>query len=88
MVLAVKNTLAMPPTPVFLPGETHAQSMGLHSGLQSMGLQRVAHDWSIFAQHIIELQDISLGIQHNDLIFHILQNDHHNKLPAVNIWSY
>ena len=32
------------PTPVFLPGEFHGQS-SLVGGLQSMGLQRVRHDW-------------------------------------------
>ena len=31
------------PTPVFLPGKSHAQR-SLHSGLQSMGKQRVRHD--------------------------------------------
>ena len=32
------------PTPVFLPGKFHGK--GTHGRLQSMGLQRVRHDWS------------------------------------------
>ena len=32
------------PTPVFLPGKTHGQRGP--GGLQSMGLQRVRHDWA------------------------------------------
>ena len=36
------------PTPVFLPGESHEQSSLV--GVQSIGLQRVGHDWSDLAQ--------------------------------------
>ena len=35
------------PTPAFLPGESHGQRS--LDGLQSIGLQRVGHDWSDWA---------------------------------------
>ena len=45
------------PTPVFLPGEFHRQrSLG---GLQSMGSQRVGHDWS----DLTHMHAVSLGHQ-------------------------
>ena len=34
----------MAPTPVFLPGESHGQRKE-PGGLQSMGLQKVSHNW-------------------------------------------
>ena len=34
--------------PIFLPGESHGKSSPM-SGLQSIGLQRVSHDWSDLA---------------------------------------
>ena len=38
--------------PVFLPGESHAQSsLAGHSGLQSTGSKRVGHDWVAFTFH-------------------------------------
>ena len=41
---------AWQPSPVFLPGESHGQRSPVGYN-QSMGLQRVGHDWSDWAQH-------------------------------------
>ena len=44
------------PTPIFLPGESHGQEPG---GLQSIGLQRVGHDWSdLSCVHVYAHSDI------------------------------
>ena len=48
------------PTPVFLPGESYRQEL---CQLQSMGLQRVRHDWATntftFMCELYDLEDIS-----------------------------
>ena len=41
------------PTPVLLPGESHGQREP--GGLQSVGLQRVGHDWATFTSRHIDL---------------------------------
>ena len=43
------------PTPVFLPGKFWTEASG---GLQSMGLQRVGHDWCDLAPMIITLNSL------------------------------
>ena len=42
---------AQQPTPVFLPGESHGQTLGLQSTVHRS--QRVTHDWSDWAQPIL-----------------------------------
>ena len=57
---------AQQPTPVFLPGESH--------GLQSIGLQRVRHDWSNWACTHMCMHAVSLGTwKHSQLISQGLQ---------------
>ena len=45
--------MAWQPTPVFLPGESHGQEEA--GGLQSIGPQRVGHNWSDAAHtHVLK----------------------------------
>ena len=41
-------------TPAFLPGESHGQR-SVRGGLQSIGSQKVGHDWSDLTQHRQEI---------------------------------
>ena len=45
------------PLQYFLPGESHEQR-GLADYLQSMGSQRVAHDWMTWAHYIDSISEI------------------------------
>ena len=48
------------PTPVFLPGKSHGQRNV--SGLQSMGLRRIRHDWMTSLIHFCKLRVSDLRI--------------------------
>ena len=64
---------AWQPTPLFLPGESQGQRSLV--GLQSMGLQRVSHDWSDFTAHtktVIPCRAIKSFINHKQLRINIL----------------
>ena len=52
---------AWQPTPVFLPGESHGESWQEPGWLQSIGSQRVRHDWSNLACTHFKLEHIGTG---------------------------
>ena len=61
---ALEKEIATQPTPVFLPGEFHQQ--GNLGKLQSMGLQRVGHNWATNMQlDFNRFHDMRLGRHKN-----------------------
>ena len=73
------------PTPVFLPGESHGQRKP--NGLQSVGLQRVRHDWATecACASILNKNDLMETVSVRKAV---LYGTEHRRIDAFELWCW